>query len=88
MYKFLTTITEGVVHGVYKVVIRSSFCIIQRHKVSSGIGHFDKGELRLIEVASRVLLSDCYWWLRQNGAPWRRFRCQENLLTTGQLPVV
>ena len=39
-YKFLTTVTEGVLHGVCKVVIRSSFGVIWRHKVSQGIGHF------------------------------------------------
>ena len=33
-YKFLTTVTEGVVHGVYKVVIWSSFSVIRQHKVS------------------------------------------------------
>ena len=29
-----TMVTEGVVHGVYKVVIWSSFGVIRRHKVS------------------------------------------------------
>ena len=52
-YEFLTMVTEGVVHSVCKVVIRSSFGVIQRHKVSEGIGLFHptatKGEL---EVAS------------------------------------
>ena len=33
-YEFLTTVTEGVVYGVHKVVIRSSFVVIRRHKVS------------------------------------------------------
>ena len=33
-YEFLTTVTEGVVHGVHKVVIRSSFGVIRQHKVS------------------------------------------------------
>ena len=28
-YEFLTTVTEGVVHGVHKVVIRSSFGIMR-----------------------------------------------------------
>ena len=32
-YEFLSTVTEDVVHGVHKVVIRSSFSVIQRHKV-------------------------------------------------------
>ena len=32
--EFLTTVTIGVVHGVCKVVIRSSFGVIQQHKVS------------------------------------------------------
>ena len=34
--KFLATVTEGVVHGVYKVVTRLSFCVICSHKVSGG----------------------------------------------------
>ena len=36
MYEFLTYImvTEGVVHSVYKIVIRSSFGVMRRHKVS------------------------------------------------------
>ena len=33
-YEFLTTVTEGVVHGVHKIVNWSSFGVIQRHKVS------------------------------------------------------
>ena len=33
-YEFLTMVTKGVVHSVHKVVIRSSFGAIQRHKVS------------------------------------------------------
>ena len=33
-YEFLTTVTEGVGHGVYKVVSRSSFGVIQQCKVS------------------------------------------------------
>ena len=32
--EFLTTVTEGVVHGVHKVVTRLSFGVIRRHKVS------------------------------------------------------
>ena len=32
-YQFLTTVTEGVVCGVHKVVIRTSFGVISRHKV-------------------------------------------------------
>ena len=39
-YEFLTTVTKGVVHGVHKVMIWSSFCVIQRHKVTYGIGRF------------------------------------------------
>ena len=31
--EFLTLITEGVVHGVCKVVTRLSFCVIRRHKM-------------------------------------------------------
>ena len=34
--KFLATVTEGVVHAVYKVVTRSSFGVTQQHKVSGG----------------------------------------------------
>ena len=34
--EFLATVTEGVVHGVYKVVTRLSFGIIWQHKVSGG----------------------------------------------------
>ena len=40
VYEFLTTVNEGVVHGLHKVVIRSSFGVIRRRKVSSGIGRF------------------------------------------------
>ena len=57
-------VTEGVVHGVYKVVTQSSFGVTRarQHKVSGGIGCFatsfcpmaTEGELTLmIEVASR-----------------------------------
>ena len=34
-YEFVTMVTEGVVHGVHKVVIRS-FDVIRRHKASGG----------------------------------------------------
>ena len=33
-YEVLTTVTEGVAHGVHKIVIRLSFGEIQQHKVS------------------------------------------------------
>ena len=33
-YEFLTKVAKGVVHGVHKVVIPSSFSLIRRHKVS------------------------------------------------------
>ena len=33
---FRATVTEGVVHGVYTVVTRSSFGVIQRHQTSGG----------------------------------------------------
>ena len=33
-YDFNTTLTKGVVHGVYKVVIRPSYGVIRQHKVS------------------------------------------------------
>ena len=32
--EFLATITEGVVHGVYKIVTGSSFVLTQLHKAS------------------------------------------------------
>ena len=38
--EFLTIVTKGVVRGVYKVVIRSSFSVTRLHKVSGGIGRF------------------------------------------------
>ena len=34
--KFLATVTEGVVHDVYKVVTQSSVGVIQRHRTSGG----------------------------------------------------
>ena len=34
VYEFLTTITEGLVHSVHKLVIRSSFGVIRRHNLS------------------------------------------------------
>ena len=34
--EFLAKVTEGVVHGLYKVVTRSSFGPIWQHKVSVG----------------------------------------------------
>ena len=37
-YEFPTTVTTGVVHGVHKVVIQSSFGVIWRHKGSQDIG--------------------------------------------------
>ena len=60
--EFLTTVTEGVVHSVCKVVTRFSFGVTRRHKVSFGICHMShvlphvrptatEGELRLMEVA-------------------------------------
>ena len=33
-YDFLSRVTEGVVNGVNKIVIRSSFGVIWRHEVS------------------------------------------------------
>ena len=33
-------VTEGVVHGVYKVVPQLSFGLLWRHKVTGGIGLF------------------------------------------------
>ena len=33
-YEFLSTVTEGVVHGVHKVVIRLSFGVTRQPKVS------------------------------------------------------
>ena len=34
--EFLAEVTEGVVHGVHKVVTQSSFGVTQRHKASGG----------------------------------------------------
>ena len=34
--EFLATVYEAVVHGVYKVVTRSSFGVIRQHKASGG----------------------------------------------------
>ena len=34
--EFLATVTEGVVHGVYKVVTGSSIGVARQHKVSGG----------------------------------------------------
>ena len=33
-YECLTTVTEGVVHGVHKIVVRSSFGVIRQYKES------------------------------------------------------
>ena len=60
MCEFLTTVTEGVVHGVYKVVTRSFFSVTRQYKGVEVLGilprvHLTatKGELRLMEVAFR-----------------------------------
>ena len=37
-FEFLAMVTEGVVHSVYKAVVRSFFGVIRSHKVSQGIG--------------------------------------------------
>ena len=34
VYEFLTTVTEGVVNGVHKVVIRSCFSVISQNWMS------------------------------------------------------
>ena len=53
--EFHTVVTEGVVHGGYKVVIWLSFGETRRHKVSGGIGHFT------------TCSSDGYWrWVEVN----------------------
>ena len=39
-YEFLTMVSEGVVHYVHKAMIRFSFSLIWRHKVSEGSGRF------------------------------------------------
>ena len=36
--EFLAMVTEGIVHGVYKIVTRSSFGVTWHHKASVGIG--------------------------------------------------
>ena len=38
--EFLATVTEGVVHGVHKVVPRASFSVTWQHKVSGGTWTF------------------------------------------------
>ena len=60
-YEFLTMVTEGVVQGVHKVVIRLSFGVTLRHEVNLGIGHFatrcpmaTEGDLRLILVDQQL----------------------------------
>ena len=46
--EFLATVTEGVVCGVYKVATRSSFGVIERHKVSGGTWTFHhQGRIRI-----------------------------------------
>ena len=40
IYECFTMVTKGVVHSGYKVVIRLPFGVIQRHKMSQGIGCF------------------------------------------------
>ena len=39
-YKFLTVVTEVVVHGAHKAVVWSSFGVTCQHKVSQGIDPF------------------------------------------------
>ena len=51
----LTAVTEGVVHGVYKVVIRSSFGLIQRHKANGGTWTFRHFDARLHMNLKRLL---------------------------------
>ena len=41
--EFLATVTEGVLHGICKVVTRSSFGVIWQHKVSVGKWMFPNG---------------------------------------------
>ena len=38
------------VHGVHKVVIRLTFGVKRRHKVSYGIGSSTKGELTIMKA--------------------------------------
>ena len=46
--ELLALVTEGVVHGAYKVLIRLSFGLSWRHKVSGGTGCFSiVSQLRL-----------------------------------------
>ena len=46
-YQFLNMVTEGVVQGVHKVVIRSSLGVIRRLKVSGGTWTFHHCDTRL-----------------------------------------
>ena len=57
-YKFLTSVTEGVVHGVHKVVIRLSFGEIRSHKVSGGTCTFCQMPITANYTACSVNNSD------------------------------
>ena len=48
-YEFLTMVTEGVVHGVHKVVNQSSFGVIPSFHLTA-----TEGELRLLHSHQRL----------------------------------
>ena len=49
-YHFLTTVTEGVVHSVHRVVIQSSSGIIQQHKANGGTWTVTQSRIRISTV--------------------------------------
>ena len=60
--ELLASVTEGVVHGVHKVMTRSPFGVTQGHKASGGkwtFHHCDTRSHRVSDVNSPVFL---YFW--------------------------
>ena len=57
--EFLSTVTEGVVHGVYKVVAQPSFGITLKHKASGGKWAF--------RHSVRRLHTNLRWQLKDRG---------------------
>ena len=45
--EFFDTVTEGVAHGVYKVVSLSCFCVILQHKENGGKWRLSVSDSRL-----------------------------------------
>ena len=58
-YEFLNTVTEGVVHSVHKVVIRSSFGVMWQHKASGGTWTFCHCDTRVH--------TNLGWYLKDRG---------------------